>query len=322
MLPNRAVLTTVAAAVALCACGRGGDGAEVHGTLERDRLELVAESHERIVETAVHEGDHVVAGAALLRQEAGTMQPRLDQARASVTEAQRRLAELVQGPRAREIDEARAALAGAESVLATDRREYDRIRALVERKLLSDSSLDQARARRDAASSASDQARARLKLLLEGTRVEQVEQARAAVDRARAAAAELETSAARYTVSAPRNGIIEALPYKVGERPPAGAPVVVMLADGTPYARVYVPELLRIRFKAGTRVTVTVDGADRSFQGTVRYVSADAAFTPYYALTQKDRSRLSFLAEISVDDPGAAGLPAGVPVQVRVPDGV
>jgi HlyD family secretion protein len=321
MLPNRALLTTVAAAVALCACGRGGDGAEVHGTLERDRLELVAESHERIVETAVHEGDHVVAGAALLRQEAGTMQPRLDQARASVTEAQRRLAELVQGPRAREIDEARAALAGAESVLATDRREYDRIRALVERKLLSDSSLDQARARRDAASSASDQARARLNLLLEGTRVEQVEQARAAVDRARAAAAELEMSAARYTVSAPRNGIIEALPYKVGERPPAGAPVVVMLADGTPYARVYVPELLRIRFKAGTRVTVTVDGADRSFQGTVRYVSADAAFTPYYALTQKDRSRLSFLAEISVDDPGAAGLPAGVPVQVRVPDG-
>jgi len=321
MLPNRAVLTTVAAAVALCACVRGGDSAEVHGTLERDRLELVAESHERIVETAVHEGDHVVAGAALLRQEAGTMQPRLDQARASVTEAQRRLAELVQGPRAREIDEARAALAGAESALATDRREYDRIRALVERKLLSDSNLDQARARRDAAASASDQARARLNLLLEGTRVEQVGQARAAVDRARAAAAELETSAARYTVSAPRNGIIEALPYKVGERPPAGAPVVVMLADGTPYARVYVPEPLRIRFKAGTRVTVTVDGADRSFQGTVRYVSAEAAFTPYYALTQKDRSRLSFLAEITIDDPGAAGLPAGVPVQVRVPDG-
>jgi len=321
MQPNRAVLTTVAAAVALCACGRGGDGAEVHGTLERDRLELVAESHERIVETAVHEGDHVVAGAALLRQEAGTMQPRLDQARASVTEAERRLAELVRGPRAREIDEARAALAGAESALETDRREYDRVRALVQRKLLSDSSLDQARARRDASSSASDQARARLNLLLEGTRVEQVEQARAAMDRTRAAAAELETSAARYTVSAPRNGIIEALPYKVGERPPAGAPVVVMLADGTPYARVYVPEPLRIRFKAGTRVTVTVDGADRSFQGTVRYVSADAAFTPYYALTQKDRSRLSFLAEIIIDDPGAAGLPAGVPVQVRVPDG-
>jgi HlyD family secretion protein len=314
-------LATVAAALALGGCGSGTDGLEVHGTLERDRLELVAESHERIVETAVHEGDHVVAGAALLRQEAGTMQPQLDQARASVVEAERRLAELVHGPRAREIDEARAALAGAESALETDRREYDRVRELVERKLLSDSALDQARARRDASSSARDQARARLSLMLEGTRVEQVQQAQAAADRAKAAAAELDTTAARYTVTAPRNGIIEALPYKVGERPPTGAPVVVMLADGTPYARVYVPEPLRIRFKAGTPVTVTVDGANRAFHGSVRYVSADATFTPYYALTQKDRSRLSFLAEIALDDPGAADLPAGVPVQVRVPDG-
>jgi HlyD family secretion protein len=48
----------------------------------------------------------------------------------------------------------------------------------------------------------------------------------------------------------------------------------------------------------------------------VRYISAEATFTPYYALTQKDRSRLSYLAEIDVDDPRAAELPVGIPVQV------
>jgi HlyD family secretion protein len=307
--------------LALCACQRGGDGLEVHGTLERDRLELVAESNERVVETLVHEGDRVAAGAVLLRQEAGTMQPRLDQSRASVIEAERRLAELVQGPRAREIEEARAAAAGAASALTTDRREYERVRSLVERKLLSDSSLDQARARRDASAAAYDQAQARLKLLLEGTRTEQVQQAQAAVDRARAALSELQTSAARYEVRAPRDGYVEALPYKLGERPPAGAPVVVLLADGTPYARVYVPEPLRARFNAGAQVTLTVDGLAAPLRGEVRYVSAEATYTPYYALTQKDRSRLSFLAEIAVTDPAAAKLPAGVPVQVRAPDG-
>ena len=52
-------------------------------------------------------------------------------------------------------------------------------------------------------------------------------------------------------------------------------------------------------------------------RGTVRYVSAEAAFTPYYALTQKDRSRLAYLAEITLDD--AVALPAGLPVQVFVP---
>ena len=150
------------------------------------------------------------------------MQPRLDQARASVDEAGRRLAELQSGPRQREIEEARAALAGAQSALETETREYARVRSLVERKLVSASSLDQAQARRDAARSSRDQARARLKLLQEGTRIEQLQQAQAALARSRAALAELETTASRYVVHAPRPGTIEALPYKLGERPAGG----------------------------------------------------------------------------------------------------
>ena len=300
-----------------CSDGRNHD--EVHGTLERDRLELVAESNERIIGIPVREGDRVAGGAELLRQEAGTMQPRLDQARASLAEAERRLADLVKGPREREIEEARAALAGAASTLETERREFARVQSLVERKLVSASSLDQSRARRDAAESARDQAKARLGLLLEGTRVEQVRQAEAAVERAHAALAELETSAARYVVTAPRAGSIEALPYKLGERPPAGSPVVVMLAEGTPYARVNVPETLRAQFTAGSKVDVSIDGVEGPLHGTVRFISAEAAFTPYYALTQKDRTRLSYLAEITLDDGRAADLPVGVPVQVTVP---
>ena len=308
-----------ASLVVVAGCARKDEAWEVHGTLERDRLELVAESNEQIIDVPVHEGDRVAAGAVVLRQEAGTMQPRLDQARASVDEAGRRLAELQSGPRQREIEEARAALAGAQSALETETREFARVQSLVERKLVSATSLDQAQARRDAARSSRDQAVARLKLLQEGTRIEQLQQAQAALARSRAALSELETTASRYVVHAPRPGTIEALPYELGERPPAGAPVVVMLADGTPYARVHVPETLRAQFTAGSRVLARVDGIAEPLAGTVRYISAEAAFTPYYALTQKDRTRLSYLAEVTLDDPRAAALPAGVPVQVTLP---
>ena len=317
----RAITVTSAAlliALVAAGCARKDDAWEVHGTLERDRLELVAESHERIIEVAVREGDRVATDAILVRQEAGTMQPRLEQAKASVDEAERRLAELQSGPRQREIDEARAAVAGAESTLQTETKEYERVRSLVERKLVSASSLDQAQSRRDTARSARDQAQARLRLLLEGTRSEQVQQAQAAVARSKAALAELETTASRYVVRAPRDGVVEALPYKLGERPPAGAPVAVMLADGTPYARVYVPEPLRASYTAGARVQLRVDGVQQPLTGTVRYVSAEASFTPYNSLTQKDRTRLSYLAEITVDDPKAADLPSGIPVQVTL----
>ena len=311
----------IVAALALSACAGGDDPQEVLGTLERDRLELIAESNERLVELFVEEGDRVTAGAPLARQEAGAMEPRLAQSRASLAEAERRLGDLVEGPRSREIDEARATLKGAESTLTTERREYQRVADLVERKLLSASDLDQARARRDAAQAARDEARARLRLLEEGTRPEQLAQARAAVDGARAAVAELMVSAERYSVRAPRPGLIEALPYEVGERPPVGAPLVIMLADGAPYARVHVPEPLRVAFAAGTAVEVRIDGVTDPLPGTVRYVSSQASFTPYNSLTQKDRSRLAYLAEITLEGDAASNLPAGVPVQVRLADG-
>jgi HlyD family secretion protein len=316
-----AVRFGIVAALALSACAGGEDPQEVLGTLERDRLELIAESNERLVELFVEEGDRVTAGAPLARQDAGAMEPRLAQSRAGLAEAERRLGELIEGPRAREIDEARATLKGAESTLVTERREYQRVADLVERKLLSASELDQARARRDAAQAARDEARARLRLLEEGTRPEQLAQARAAVDRARAAVAELMVSAERYSVRAPRPGLIEALPYEVGERPPVGAPLVIMLADGAPYARVHVPEPLRVAFAAGTAVEVRIDGVADPLPGTVRYVSSQASFTPYNSLTQKDRSRLAYLAEITLEGDAASNLPAGVPVQVRLADG-
>ena len=311
----------ILAALALSACAGGDDPQDVLGTLERDRLELIAESNERLVELFVEEGDRVTAGAPLARQEAGAMEPRLAQSRASLAEAERRLGDLVEGPRSREIDEARATLKGAESTLTTERREYQRVADLVERKLLSASDLDQARARRDAAQAARDEARARLRLLEEGTRPEQLAQARAAVDGAKAAVAELMVSAERYSVRAPRPGLIEALPYEVGERPPVGAPLVIMLADGAPYARVHVPEPLRVAFAAGTAVEVRIDGVTDPLPGTVRYVSSQASFTPYNSLTQKDRSRLAYLAEITLEGDAASNLPAGVPVQVRLADG-
>jgi HlyD family secretion protein len=197
-------------------------------------------------------------------------------------------------------------------------KEYRRVEDLIERQLVSKSALDQARAQRDSAAGMHKQARARLDLLLEGTRREEIEQAEAAVRQARAALDELRTSAERYTIVAPRAGTIEAIPYKLGERPPVGAPLVVMLADGAPYARVYVPEPRRTQFLGGSRVQVRVDGRDDSFEGVVRFISAQAAFTPYYALTQEDRTRLSYLAEIDLSGASAAQLPTGIPVQVSM----
>jgi HlyD family secretion protein len=289
---------------------------EVLGTVERDRVELVAEAHEPIVEVLVHEGDHVDVGQVLLRQTVGAMQPRLEQAQSELLKAEQALRELQHGPRRQEIAQASAQLDAAISGLNTAEQEFKRAQQLVDVKAQSQSLLDQARSARDAALAARQQAQLQLQLLTEGTRVEQLAQAKAVVAASRAALSELQVSADRYAVIASRSGVIEALPYKLGERPAAAQPVVIMLADDRTYARVYVPESLRAQFQAGSSVQAHVDGVAQNINGTVRYISSQAAFTPYYALTQQDRTRLSYLAEIDLQN--AQALPAGVPVQVSM----
>ena len=125
----------------------------------------------------------------------------------------------------------------------------------------------------------------------------------------------------RLDLDAPRAGLVEALPYRRGERPPAGAPLVVMLADGPPYARVFVPATQRVSVAVGTPAIVQVYGSDRQWAGRVRFVASEAAFTPYYALNERDRSRLSYLAEVELTEADAAGLPVGVPVEVVLESG-
>jgi len=213
---------------------------------------------------------------------------------------------------------ARAALAGSQARLEAAASEFDRIEALVRRALLPQAELDRQRGARDGAAAERDAARERLRELERGTRNEVLDQAQAALQRAEAQVAELELSRSRLDLRAPRAGVIEALPYESGERPPKGAPVVVMLAGGAPYARVFVPEPLRARVAPGTPVTVRLDGSDRDWQGRVRYVGAEAAFTPYYALNERDRSRLSYLAEVVLVEEEAGDLPTGMPVEVRV----
>ncbi len=56
------------------------------------------------------------------------------------------------------------------------------------------------------------------------------------------------------------------------------------------------------RYSRASNSQVRIDGSGKVFTGTVRWVSADASFTPYFALTEHDRSRLSYLAEVDVPD--------------------
>lgn len=281
-----------------------------------DRVQLISEAAEPIAEIVVREGDTVARGDLILRQLPEMTTARLEQAAASRDQARARLAEIRRGPRQQRIDEARALLDGAESRLHNQREQLHRVEELVARGLASTADLDRARADTDSARGEVNALRAELNALLEGSTVEELQQAEAAYQQAEARWQEIQVTLNRLAITAPRNGIIDALPYEAGERPAAGSVVVVMLVGKQPHARVYIPEAQRVHIRPGTSLPIKVDGISDSLTGRVRYVASDPAFTPFYALTEHDRSRLSYLAEIDFENLGDHQLPAGIPVQV------
>ena len=310
---NGKALLGIALALSLSACSQSTP--QVSGTLEWDRISLPAPAAEKIVAIDVHEGQQVAAGTRLLQLELTRTQAQLDAARALARQGDAALAELRAGPRSEQIAQARAMLASARAQAVDARAYYARLRPLGQRKLVAAAEVDRARAAAGNADGQVRAAQAALDELLHGTRSEDIAQGEAAAAAAQAEAAAQSATLGKLDITAPRAGRVDSLPYKLGDQAPVGAPLAILLVGAAPHARVYVPERMRAGVKPGMVARVFVDGRDGSFAGHVRMVRSEPVFTPYYALSGDDAARLSYIAEIVLDQPG--DLPAGLPVRVE-----
>lgn len=306
----------VVLACILAAACRGDPPNAILGTLEWDRIELRAEASETVRAVDVREGDHVHAGQRLLALDPHRIDLELAHARADARRIQAQLDELIAGPRAERLREARALHAGAASAERDARRERDRIATLREQGLITAADLDQAQARLEQAAARRQASLAVLDELLSGTRGEVLRQAEAALAAAEAQLQLLEFRRERLQVRAPRDGRVDALPFRSGDQPPTGAVVVAMLVGEAPHARVFVPERMRPGLAAGSTATVALESADRSFRARLRWIASDPSFTPYFALSGDERARLVYLAEYELIDDDLQGLPAGLALRL------
>lgn len=304
----------VLAAVLLAACSKSLP--QALGTLEWDRITLPAPAAEKITQIAVREGQHVKAGETLLQLEPTLNDSQLAAAQAQVRQGSAQLAELKAGPRKEDIAQSRASLAAARAQATEAKTYFNRVKELGARSLIAAAEVDRARA---AADNADALVRVAEQVLLErerGTRSEQIAQGEAALQAARAQAAAQQITLDKLTLVAPRDAVVDAVVYRLGDKAPVGAPLVVLLAGEAPFARVYVPEPLRAGIKVGDPARVFIRGSAQAWAGTVRMIRSDPTFTPYYALTGQDADRLSYLAEIQLR-PEARDLPAGLPLRVE-----
>jgi len=300
----------------LFACAPAEDVNRVVGELASDRIELTAEFSEAIVEIVVEEGSTVSKNQVLLRQNDERALARLADAKAVHLQAIARLDELLRGPRSEQIAAGRATVEGATQDLEFRQSEQSRIKDIHQLGLASPEALDRANAGLDAAEATLKFRLAQLEELLAGTTIEELAQAEQSVEQAAARRDSAQIDIDRHIISAPVDGVVDSRLFEIGERPVIGQPVIVVLATSQAHARVYVPENIRVRIKSGTKALIHVDGLTEPVEGRVRWVSSEAAFTPYYALTERDRGRLSYVAKVDIVEERDR-LPDGVPVEVE-----
>jgi HlyD family secretion protein len=305
-------------ATALFGCGHDNSPPPLLGTLEWDRIAVPAEASEPITQILVNEGDQVAADQPLLTLDPRRSQAQLDAAQADAQRLSAALDELRHGARSETIDAARAALARMQTTAANAKITRDRAAEMRRKGLNSQADLDNANTALNQAIADVNAARANLEQLLHGTRVEDLAQGEAALAQAQATVAQLQVTLSHLSVHAPRAGRVDALPFKLGDRPPAGAGVVSLLVGDAPYARVYVPEAQRANLQQGARFNVHVDGASQAFTATLMRIRSEASFTPYFALSGDDASRLTYRAELVLDGEAAHKLPAGLPCQATL----
>lgn len=326
---------------------------EWSGTIEVHAISVGSRAGGRVKEVLVKEGDHVEAGQALVILEPGDLEAQRLMATAQLDQAHAALDKLKNGARPEEIAAAKAradsAVAGLQEAqhgaryeqvaaskarltaaqVAVDRAqlEYDREKKLFDANIIPRAELDAADSNLKGAVAQRDAAQASLTELSNGSRAEDVSQAKSRVDEAkanaslvesgarvediRAAASVVQAAEARVqqlsilidelTIKASGPARVETLDLRPGDILAPNATAAILLEDDQLFVRIYVPETQLGFARVGTQVPIFVDSfPDKAFEGTVSHIDSQGQYSPRNLQTADERANQVFAMRVEV----------------------
>jgi multidrug resistance efflux pump len=281
-------------------------GRSVSGTIETDEVRVASRYGGRVVKISAAEGDSLQAAQPLVELDAAELKAKHDRLAAQV-------AEYEAGPRQQEID---AAKHDWEALVAeADQARVDAKRAeeLFAQKTISATENDQAVMRSSTLEKNVAAAKSRYDMLLAGTRVERLAQARAEL-------AETDAQLREMLIVAPSNSVLEVLSVKVGDVLAPNQALATLLLTNHLWVRVFVPEPWLGHIQLGEQVTVRVDSdPGKAFSGVVEQMARSAEFTPRNVQTVGERIKQVFGIKVRLDN-REGKLRAGMAADVTFPN--
>lgn len=299
-------LRAVIALLLLAGCGPRETEVRPSGTVEVDEAHVASRYGGRVEKIFAQEGDSLTTGQSLVQLDAAELRARRDQHAAA-------LAELAAGPRREEIAAAQAEWEAQSTDLELARREQQRADDLFTQKTIAGTEHDRAVSRARALDKSVAAAKARLDLLLAGTRAERLALARAQL-------AELDAQLREMTITAPTNAVLEVLNVKPGDVLAPNREAATLLLTNHLWVRVYVPQTALGQIQLSQAVTVLADALPgQNFRGSVEQIGRAAEFTPRNVQTPADRIQQVFGIKVRLDNTGGR-LHAGMSVEVKFPE--
>jgi len=348
-----ATLLLVVVLLAVRAAGRPASKEElIEGTLECDEVDVSSKVPGRIVEMLVDEGSPVRAGEVLARigsqeidarvaQALGayeaavakrqqalqglelqrlTVAGQIRQAEAGYHAARARLEMALNGARVQEVRQAEKALEQASAAYDTAASTYQRFRGLFQEGVISEQAENEVRLRYLSAKAQKESAEARLEMIREGARKEEIEQARQAVAAAEAALKlardgalqvpirEQEAAAALHQAEAIKGQLEEARAYQsetrivspidgyvfqriadAGEMVAAGAPILTLVGKSGFKVKVYADESKFGYLQLDRPVKVLIPAlAGAQLNGRIVQISPSAEFATKKATNEQN----------------------------------
>lgn len=290
----------------------------LYGNIDIRQVELGFRVAGRIKFMEFEEGQEVRAGSLMASLDPRTFEDELRANEADVAAQDANLTKLIAGSRPAEIARGRASLDEAKAAQENARVEFERTERLV-----NDGALP--RTNYDNALSTSRQANARvasadesLRLLVQGTRAEDIAAARATLAVAQARVASSQTALADTRLLAPADGVVISRVHEPGAIVAPNDIVYVLSLTHSVWVRAYVSETELGKLHPGMAVDVFSDAAPaRPSHGHIGFISPTAEFTPKSVETPDLRTDLVYRLRVIVDDPDP-GLRQGMPVTIRI----
>ena len=299
------------------------------GTIETTQAKLSFQAPGRISQVYAQEGQPVKKDQVIAELDRAEYESRHEQARAGFDRAQKAkqqfetALEISKKTLPAEVARAEAAVKSARVSLTDAEKNYQRYEELFSKSVVTEKEYDTLKLHYDVACARLAESESVLTLArgnlsrIDAAR-DDIATAAAQVDVARAALSQAAIQMDYTRLRSPLDGVVTSRNIEPGETVNIGREVITIADLNRVDLKIFVDETTIGQVKPGQKADVVIDTfPDKTYPGTVSFVSPEGEFTPKIIQTQKERVKLVYLVKVSIPNPNHE-LKSGMPADVRL----